>query len=122
MRKYKITHAAKADIQLVTSYTAKNFGERALERYLCLIETAILNLRVNPDRLGVKHFNKHIMKYHLSTCKNEAIVDGCAVKNPRHIIFFQLASDESLEILRILHDSMDFVNHLPDFKELTKQK
>ncbi len=32
---------------------------------------------------------------------------GGVVKKPRHVIFFRQAEDDTLEILRLLHDSMD---------------
>ncbi|MGG4615968.1 type II toxin-antitoxin system RelE/ParE family toxin, partial [Pseudomonas aeruginosa] len=32
---------------------------------------------------------------------------------PRHFVLYRLATDQVLEVVRVLHDSMDLDQHLP---------
>ncbi len=107
MRNYRISDRAEEDIVSLTAYTLENFGEQTLDRYLTLIEVSLLELCKNPSRLGVKEFENGIMKFHLHNCRDAAAKTGGIIKKPRHIIFFRETEDEALEILRLLHDSMD---------------
>lgn len=107
MRPYRISDRAEEDIVSLTAYTLDNFGEQTLDRYLTLIEVALLELCKNPSRLGVKEFEHGVMKFHLHNCRDDAAKKGGVIKKPRHIIFFQEVENETLEILRLLHDSMD---------------
>jgi toxin ParE1/3/4 len=36
------------------------------------------------------------------------------VKSPRHIVFYRVASDDVIEVIRLLHDAMDVHRHLPN--------
>jgi len=36
------------------------------------------------------------------------------VKNPRHIVFYRVASDDVIDVVRLLHDAMDVQLHLPN--------
>ena len=113
MLNYRIAAAAQRDLEELVAYTAERFGELALDRYLRLLDVAIGNLRMDPQCVGVRVFSETLRSYHLSICKEQARTTMGVVKNPRHLIFFRLGQDGVLEIVRLLHDSMDFERHLP---------
>lgn len=112
MLNYRISDHAEEDIVSLSAYTLENFGEQTLERYLMLIEVALLELCKNPSRRGVTKFEDEIMKFHLRHCRADAAKKGEFIKKPRHMIFFKEAEDGTLEILRLLHDSMDVAKQL----------
>lgn len=112
MLNYRISDHAEEDIVSLTAYTLENFGEQTLDRYLTLIEVALLDLCKNPSRRGVTKFEGEVMKFHLRHSRTDAAKKGETIKKPRHIIFFREAEDGTLEILRLLHDSMDVVKQL----------
>jgi toxin ParE1/3/4 len=105
----RLSDTAKGDIESIAVYTYENFGALALDRYLALIEKAFEILLENPTRPGVKPFEFGILKYHLLLAKTS--VKGLSVNRPRHVVFFRVQQDGFLEILRVLHDSMDFDSH-----------
>ncbi|MCB1095904.1 MAG: type II toxin-antitoxin system RelE/ParE family toxin [Verrucomicrobiae bacterium] len=114
MLDYRISDAAQRDIEDLTGYTAERFGELALDRYLRLLDVTITKLRSDPERPGIRDFSGKVQKCHLALWKEEARMSHGVVKSPRHVLFFQIADDGVLEIIRVLHDSMDFEAHLPD--------
>ncbi|MCT5390434.1 type II toxin-antitoxin system RelE/ParE family toxin, partial [Pseudomonas aeruginosa] len=48
---------------------------------------------------------------HLVYCRSMPNVGK--VVRPRHFVFFRVATDQVLEVVRVLHDSMDLDQHLP---------
>lgn len=45
--------------------------------------------------------------YHLRHCRKRAELEGLVVKLPRHFILYRSASIGRIQIIRVLHDSMD---------------
>ncbi len=72
MFRYRITELAEEDIVSLAAYTLENFGEQALDRYLKLIEVALLEICRDSSRIGIKEFDDGILKFHLRNCRDEA--------------------------------------------------
>ena len=52
MARYRLTHAARADIVAILAWSHERFGEEARERYETLIATAIRDAAERGDELG----------------------------------------------------------------------
>jgi toxin ParE1/3/4 len=40
---------------------------------------------------------------------------GCAIgRKGRHFVVFRIADAQTIDVIRLLHDSMDVAKHLPD--------
>ena len=111
MLQYRISHTAKKDIEQLLDYSNTTFGLEAALRYENLLKVSISSLCADPRQAGVKTSLKAISKFHLSLRKHQAAIDDMIVSNPRHVIFFRVEK-ERLEIIRILHESMDFKRYL----------
>jgi toxin ParE1/3/4 len=77
---------------------------------------AIVDLAENPDRAGSHERSEiaiHVRSYHLLHSRRRIKNVLERVKKPRHFILFRISSSGSLEIGRVLHDSMELVEHLP---------
>ena len=111
MLPYRISKAAESDIEGILDHSFHTYGEQAALRYENLLKVSITALRRGVNQLGTSPTLRELRKFHISMCKKEAQVDGVMVATPRHIIFFRI-SDEILEIVRILHESMDFERHI----------
>ncbi|MFO5990403.1 type II toxin-antitoxin system RelE/ParE family toxin, partial [Pseudomonas aeruginosa] len=48
---------------------------------------------------------------HLVYCRSMPNVGK--VVRPRHFVFYRMATDQVLEVVRVLHDAMDLDQHLP---------
>lgn len=112
MLSYRVSDAAKSDIESIIEYSFGTFGVEAAVRYENLLKTSINALRSDPERPGVSPTLRELSKFHTLMCKKEAHIEGKIVSKPRHIIFFRVDGDNILQIVRILHESMDFEQHL----------
>lgn len=112
-----IAKAAQTDLDDILDWTTHAFGAVGRKRYEALIQTALTDLLVDPDRTGVRQRNDigtRICTYHLSTSRKR-ISSAAQVAKPRHLVFFRLQGNV-IQVLRILHDSMDFTRHVTDFE------
>lgn len=93
---YKISIKASEDIENIWLYTYENWSQEQADRYVNLIFDEIEYLSTNAD--SGKDFSHVRKNYRNSKVKS-------------HIIFYRIA-DKGFEIIRILHQRMDFENRL----------
>ena len=110
-----VSASAEQDIESILSWTQDELGEPARMRYEALLAQAMIDLAENPHRAG-SHARPEIVPlactYHLSHSRKRVKTSIGRVKKPRHIILFRVRGG-SLEIGRVLHDSMELARHLP---------
>jgi toxin ParE1/3/4 len=114
LRKFRLLERARLDVRIIHTHTEERFGAGVRARYERLINAAFRDLCENPARPGVKSragLPAHVRLYHIRYSRERVAKRG-RVARPRHLIVFR-ADDEWIEILRVLHDSMDLERHLP---------
>ena len=95
MANYNLTPEADADLSEIWDYTDRNWGRNQARRYLTQLENRIGVLAEKPGLGRMRHdIPGEPMSYH-----------EC-----RHVIFYR-TSAEGIEVLRVLHDVMDFPRH-----------
>ena len=95
---------AKNDIKRVLQYTLKKWGEGQAWEYSALIEEALDTVGVDPARgKSVTAGPAGVLRFHIRQTGRDA----------RHVLFYRIGVDGTVEIIRLLHDSMDFERHLP---------
>ena len=88
------------------------FGATGRTRYEALIASALIDLRTDPTRTGVSPRNDigaGAYTYHLASSRKR-VTTGQRVAQPRHLVVFRVTSS-AIEVARLLHDAMDFVQH-----------
>ena len=113
--KISIADAAQTDLDDILEWTTRVFAAAGRKRYEALVQTALTDLVSNPGRIGVRQrsdIGEGIRTYHLSTSRKRTKT-VLQVGNPRHLVFFRVTGN-ILQILRLLHDSMDFTRHVSD--------
>ncbi|CRM24561.1 Plasmid stabilisation system protein [Pseudomonas sp. 24 E 13] len=117
MPHYRISDAARGDIVDILRHSQMQFGESARKRYQTLILTTLQTLAKTPHHVASRARDEiapGLRSYHLSHSRQHANPRHATVKNPRHIVFYRLAHDKAVEVVRCLHDAMDVQLHLPD--------
>jgi toxin ParE1/3/4 len=94
---FRLTVQAEADIDGIGAYTKEMWGEDQAVRYLTDLDAVFVALSRSP----VLGKNRNDLRPHLLSCPCN-----------RHQIFFRRSEQGDVEILRILHGSMDFERHL----------
>lgn len=116
MTRFRLSPEAQADIEAILAWTHGQFGKQLRLRYEELLVQAILDLTDDPSRAGSLERPELANKaktYHLRHSRDRVSRSVRRVRKPRHFLLYRVAADGSLEIGRVLHDSMDFARHLP---------
>jgi toxin ParE1/3/4 len=111
--KVKLTQSAQRDLSQLLRWTQEQFGLESAQKYLRLIQAALTDLSIQPDRLGVRELielRDSMRSYHLRYSRN-SLPTPQRIKQPRHLLLFRVSRNR-LQITRILHDSMDVATHL----------
>ena len=101
--------AAEADFEAIVVWTVEQFGDVQAGVYAQTLSTAVQALTAGPVQPGVKArpeigrdlFTLHVARYG---------------RKGRHFVLFRADADPAhrqIDVLRILHDSMDLARHVP---------
>jgi len=99
MAKYHLTNKAVDDLSNIWNYTFKHWSERQADKYYQMLIDNFEEIALNPD-CG-KNFNGII-----------PALFGLRVG--KHIIFYRKLKSNEVEIIRILHESMDLKNRISE--------
>jgi toxin ParE1/3/4 len=105
--KLKISSTAAKDYQAILDWTRVRFGVRQTGVYAKVVESAFHELYQGPDVAGVKwrpELGPGIASLHVARNGFKG----------RHLVIFRVAAEQDnavIEVLRLLHDSMDLQRH-----------
>jgi toxin ParE1/3/4 len=97
MAKFKLTKNAVKDLSDIWNYTFDAWSESQADKYYKLIINACATVAKKPKQGKVYE---------------EIYPDLMGKKASKHIIFYRIMEDHSIEITRILHERMDLKNKL----------
>jgi toxin ParE1/3/4 len=97
MAKFHLTNKAVSDLADIWDYTYDTWSEKQAEKYYLLLLDSCQELAKTPS-LGRKY----------DEITNEII----GYRSYQHIIFYRKMSNRDIEIVRILHVSMDLKNKI----------
>jgi toxin ParE1/3/4 len=101
----RLAEQAELDLLSITLWTVENFGTQQAEIYAQTLSLAIEALHDGPEVLG-------------ATVRDDLGLGVRALhvarqgRNARHFVVFRTAPEQTIEVLRLLHDSMDLARHL----------
>ncbi len=97
MAKFKLTNNAVKDLSDIWNYTFDTWSESQADKYYKLILNACTAIAKKPQQGKVFE---------------EIYPDLKGKKASKHIIFYRISEDKSIEIARILHERIDLKNQL----------
>jgi toxin ParE1/3/4 len=93
---YALSNSADRDLTDIYIYSFRTFGEAQADAYLLGLADCLQVLADNP-RMGRQAYIRP---------------DLLCYRYGRHLIFY-VSEEKDIFIVRVLHDSMDFLRHLP---------
>lgn len=102
----RLAAPAEADLISIVLYTVENFGVKQAEVYRELIFASLRRLEAGPDIPGARPRPELGPQLHTLQVSRGR-------KRGRHILLYRPAGGQLIEILRILHQSMDLERHVP---------
>jgi len=97
MQQYRLTVLAEADLDGIGEYSLERWGENQAVVYLTKLDETFSTL-AHPPSIG------------RDRCDLRPGLLSCPCQ--RHVIFFRRDEGGNVEILRILHERMDFKRHV----------
>jgi toxin ParE1/3/4 len=97
MAKFKLTTSAVKDLSDIWNYTYDTWSESQADKYYKLILNACAAIAKKPLQGKVYE---------------EVYPDLKGKKTSKHIIFYRIMDDKSIEVTRILHERMELKNKL----------
>lgn len=102
----RLTASAENDFQQIVDWTLDQFGDAQALAYAETLALALAALSDGPAVAGVRRRDeiaKGLRSLHI----------GRQGRKGRHFIMFRVAADDrAIEVLRLLHDSMDLPRHI----------
>ena len=101
----RLSQAAQADFSAIVAWTAAHFGDVQAQKYADILTLAIAALHEGPDVIGAKtrHEIDHgLMSLHVARMGRKG----------SHFVVFRVATENTIDVLRVLHESMDLMRHL----------
>ena len=95
MTAYVLSPRAQTDLDAIWDYSAENWGEARAERYIRELQNAIETVAADPRRGPCDEIRAGYRRYPAGA----------------HVLFFRLAPG-GIDVVRILHQRMDFQQHL----------
>lgn len=102
----RLSAQAEQDVRSILVWTGNNFGTEQAKVYSLTLSLALEALLGGPEIIGVKirqELGPNIRTLHVAR-------QG---RNGRHFIIFRISTSSVIDVLRILHDSMDLPSHDP---------
>ena len=105
----RLAGAAEADFEAIIAWTMQQFGDIHAGTYAETLSSAVQALVAGPAQLGIKarpEIGRSPFTLHVAR-------NG---RKGRHFVLFRADADPVLrqvDVLRILHDSMDLARHVP---------
>jgi toxin ParE1/3/4 len=109
----RLTAAAEGDFRQILAWTSARFGEKRAGSYGETLSAALRALTAGPTIAGVRarsDIGKGMYTLHVARQGRKG----------RHFVVFRVGREsdhEVIEVLRLLHDSMDLQRHLPSDDE-----
>lgn len=97
MAKFHLTNKAVEDLAQIWNYTYDEWSENQADKYYSLLLDSCQEIAENPSK-GKKYdlVSEKLLGY----------------KSNKHIIFYMIISNDEIEVIRILHESMDLKSKL----------
>lgn len=116
MGRYRLSAAAQSDVAGILAWSQEQFGESARKRYQALLSAAFRDVAAHPDGIGATtrpELGVGLVIWHLRLSRDHVPGTIGTVHRPRHFLVYRQV-DAVVEIVRVLHDSMELVRHLED--------
>ncbi len=99
MAKVILRQKAIDDLNNIWDYTFEKWSEKQADKYYATIKIACNGIGENPN-VGKEYdgINRNLL----------------GLKSGKNIIFYQVISNDSIEVIRILHERMDLKNRITE--------
>ncbi|MGH9370445.1 MAG: type II toxin-antitoxin system RelE/ParE family toxin [Vicinamibacterales bacterium] len=115
MARFRLAGPAQTDLANILSVSAERWGADGRQRYAAALAAAMRQAAAEPDGPLTKKrpdLRSGIRSVHVRHTRRS--VESAKVRRPVHVLYYRVAEEGVIEIVRVLHERMDPSRHLDE--------
>jgi toxin ParE1/3/4 len=115
MARFRLARPAQLDLSSILSMSAERWGAEGRRRYAAVLAAAMRQVADDPESPLTKKrsdLRSGIRSFHVRYARRP--VDTAKVRRPVHVLYYRVAPEGVIEIVRVLHEKMDPNRHLDE--------
>ena len=113
MAGFRLARPAQIDLANILATSGQRWGADGRQKYAAVLADAMRQIASDPDGPLTRKrsdLRSGIRSFHTRYVRRSAEAER--VRRPVHVLFYRVAPDGVIEIVRVLHDKMDPSRHL----------
>jgi toxin ParE1/3/4 len=115
MARFRLARPAQIDLARILATSAERWGTDGRQRYATVLADAMRQVADEPQGPLTKkrtELRSGIRSFHIRYARRSA--DAAKVRRPVHVLYYRVAQEGVIEIVRVLHEKMDPSRHLDE--------
>ncbi|MGE3275235.1 MAG: type II toxin-antitoxin system RelE/ParE family toxin [Vicinamibacterales bacterium] len=115
MARFRLARPADVDLSAILSTSAERWGLETTRRYAALIVAALRQVAADPAGPLTRarpELGADLRSFHMRHTRASGSVPP--VKRPPHLLYYRVASDGVIEVVRVLHERMEPKRHVAE--------
>jgi toxin ParE1/3/4 len=115
MARFRLARPAQIDLVNILSASAERWGAEGRQRYAAVLIAAMREVAAEPDGPLTRKrpdLRSGIRSFHVRYARRSA--ERGTVRKPVHVLYYRVAEERVIEIVRVLHERMEPSRHLDD--------
>ena len=115
MARFRLARPAQIDLVNILATSAERWGAEGRQRYAAVLTAAMRQVAAEPDGPLTRKrsdLRSGIRSFHIRYARRSA--EGAKVRSPVHVLYYRVAKEGVIEIVRVLHERMDPSRHLDE--------
>jgi toxin ParE1/3/4 len=115
MARFRLARPAQIDLANILAISAERWGAEARQRYAAVLAAAMRQVADQPEGPLTKkrpELRSGIRSFHVRYTRRSA--EDATVRRPVHVLYYRVAQEGVIEIVRVLHERMEPSRHLDE--------
>jgi toxin ParE1/3/4 len=115
MARFRLARPAQIDLANILPTSAERWGTERRERYAAVLAAAMRQVADQPEGPLTKkrpELRSGIRSFHVRYTRSSA--ENATVRRPVHVLYYRVAEEGAIEIIRVLHERMEPTRHLDE--------
>ena len=108
MARFRLARPAQIDLANILATSAERWGTEGRQRYAAVLAAAMRQVADEPEGPLTKkrpELRSGIRSFHVRYTRRSA--EGARVRRPVHVLYYRVAKEGVIEIVRVLHERME---------------
>jgi len=115
MARFRLARPAQIDLANILATSAERWGAEGRQRYVAVLAAAMQQVADQPEGPLTKkrpELRSGIRSFHVRYTRRSG--EDARVRRPVHVLYYRVAQEGVIEIVRVLHERMEPSRHLDE--------